>query len=237
MSTNLKTQIVTKVKEALTPLVVSSPKFKIDVLNAIKEELTKISPIDHPVDTVQWVPAKQIHSNDYNPNTVAPPEMRLLTHSILMDGYTQPIVVFKAEVDDAGDDTVEDRYIVVDGFHRYRVGTENKQVRTQVQGYLPIVVIDKPISDRMASTIRHNRARGKHGVKPMSEVVGDLIRAGWADSRIAKELGMEADEVLRLKQRKGLPDLFKDQDFSRAWVEEKLFAPLKELKSKTADNF
>ena len=231
MSPNLKTQIVTKVKEALTPLLISSPKVKIDVLNAIKEELSNISPIDHPVDTVQWVPAKQIHSNDYNPNTVAPPEMRLLTHSIVMDGYTQPIVVFK-------DDNAEvDRYIVVDGFHRYRVGTENKQVRTQVQGYLPIVVIDKPMSDRMASTIRHNRARGKHGVKPMSEVVGDLIRAGWADSRIAKELGMEADEVLRLKQRKGLPDLFKDQDFSRAWVEEKLFAPLKELKSKSPDNF
>lgn len=227
MPSKLQTSIVKKVHEALTPLLLSSPKLKIDVINAIKEELTKISPIHDPVDKVQWVPASQIHSNDYNPNTVAPPEMRLLTHSIMMDGYTQPIVVIQEG----------EKYIVVDGFHRYRVGMENKKIRTRVQGYLPVVVIDKPISDRMASTIRHNRARGKHGVKPMSEVVGDLIRTGWEDQRIAKELGMEADEVLRLKQRKGLPDLFKEQDFSRAWVEDKLFAPLKELKSKTADNF
>ena len=223
---NLKNQIIQEVKKALTPLLVSSPKLKIDVLNAIKEELTKLSPLKDPVDRVQWVPIQKLHANDYNPNTVAPPEMRLLTHSIMMDGYTQPIVAFK--------DEKEDKYIVVDGFHRYRVGKETKKVRTRIQGYLPVVVIDKPLSDRMASTIRHNRARGKHGVRPMSEVVGDLIRAGWEDQRIAKELGMEADEVLRLKQRKGLPALFKDQDFSRAWVEEKLFAPLKELRSKSA---
>ena len=227
MPSNLKTTIVKQVKDALTPLMLSSPKLRVEVLNAIKEELTKLSPLHDPVDKVQWVSAKKIHANDYNPNTVAPPEMRLLTHSIMMDGFTQPIVVFQDG----------EKYIVVDGFHRYRVGTENKPIRTRLQGYLPVVVIDKPISDRMASTIRHNRARGKHGVRPMSEVVGDLIRAGWADQRIAKELGMEADEVLRLKQRKGLPELFKDQDFSRAWVEEKLFAPLKELKSKTAKDF
>lgn len=227
MPSKLQSNILKKVQETLTPLLLSSPKQKIEILNAIKEELSKYSPMEDPVDVIQWVAAKDIQANDYNPNTVAPPEMRLLTHSILMDGFTQPIVVYKEGK----------KYVVVDGFHRYRVGTENKKVRTSIHGYLPVVVIDKPISERMASTIRHNRARGKHGVKPMSEVVGDLIRAGWEDKRIAKELGMEADEVLRLKQRKGLPDLFKDRDFSRAWVEEKLFAPLKELKSKTAEDF
>jgi ParB-like chromosome segregation protein Spo0J len=223
----LKDSILQQLKKILAPLALNDRKVKFDILNAIKQELSKYSPLNDPVDVVQWIPAKKIHANAYNPNNVAPPEMRLLTHSILMDGYTQPIVVFQDG----------DTYEVVDGFHRLRVGTEQKEIKNRLQGYLPVVIIDKPISDRMASTIRHNRARGKHGVKPMSEVVGDLIIAGWEDARIAKELGMEADEVLRLKQRKGLPELFKDEDFSKAWVEEKLFAPLKELHSKSPENF
>ncbi|MHA1744519.1 MAG: IbrB-like domain-containing protein [Promethearchaeota archaeon] len=223
----LKESILEQLNKILAPLTINEPKTKFEILNAIKQELGKYSPLNDPVDVVQWVSAKKIRSNTYNPNNVAPPEMRLLTHSILMDGFTQPIVVFKDG----------DMYEIVDGFHRFRVGTEKKKIKSRLQGYLPVVIIDKPISERMASTIRHNRARGKHGVKPMSEVVGDLIVAGWEDAKIAKELGMEADEVLRLKQRKGLPELFKDEDFSRAWVEEKLFAPLKELKSKSPEHF
>jgi len=226
-NSTLKDSILKQMKTILAPLAINDRKTKFDIINAIKQELSKYSPLKDPVDVVQWVPAKKIRANTYNPNNVAPPEMRLLTHSISMDGFTQPIVCFKDG----------DTYEVVDGFHRFRVGTEQKPIKERLQGFLPVVVIDKPISERMASTIRHNRARGKHGVKPMSEVLGDLIIAGWEDGRIAKELGMEADEVLRLKQRKGLPELFKDEDFSRAWVEDKLFAPLKELKSKSPEYF
>jgi len=223
----LKESIISELKKIISPIMIGERSTQLDILNAIKLELSKISPLKDPVDTVQWIPADKIHANEYNPNTVAPPEMRLLTHSILMDGFTQPIVAYKDG----------DSYEVVDGFHRYRAGTENKMINNRLKGFLPIVVIDKPISERMASTIRHNRARGKHGVKPMSEVVGGLVKVGWNDEKVAKELGMQADEVLRLKQRKGLPELFKDKDFSRAWVEEKLFAPLKELKSKDPKDF
>ncbi len=223
----LKESIISDLKKILAPIMIGERSTQLEILNAIKLELSKISPMEDPVDAVQWIQASKIHANEYNPNNVAPPEMRLLTHSILMDGFTQPIVAYKEG----------DSYEVVDGFHRYRAGTEEKLIKNRLKGYLPIVVIDKPISERMASTIRHNRARGKHGVKPMSEVVGDLIKMGWNNERVAKELGMQADEVLRLKQRKGIPEIFKDKDFSRAWVEEKLFAPLKELKSKDPKDF
>ena len=159
---------------------------------------------EHPVSSVQWVSADVVYANDYNPNKVAPPEMKLLKHSIETNGYTQPIVVWK----------VEDGYEVIDGFHRHKVGKE--------LGYthLPVVVInekDTGRSDRIAATIRHNRARGKHQINAMSDIVVELSRRNWSDKRIGKELGMDPDEVLRLKQITGLAELFADEEFSEAW--------------------
>jgi hypothetical protein len=145
---------------------------------------------------------------------VAPPEMKLLEHSITQDGYTQPIVSWSRD----------DVYEVVDGFHRHRVGKECKAVRERIKGYLPLVVINterQERSDRIAATIRHNRARGKHKVEAMSDIVIELKRRNWSDERIAKELGMDADEVLRLCQITGLAEAFKDQAFSEAWEVDK----------------
>lgn len=184
---------------------------KVDALNEVRRELSRISPFaDQPVDCVQWVLMDKVVANDYNPNKVAPPEMRLLELSVREDGYTQPIVSYY--------DKDLDQDIVVDGFHRNRVGKECPDVRERVHGYLPIVVIDKDISGRMASTIRHNRARGTHEVQGMAEIVAELHLKGMSDKKIGEELGMEKDEVLRLKQFMGLGDLFKNRDFSKAWV-------------------
>lgn len=184
---------------------------KIEAINTVRRALHEISPFkDEPVDCVVWVPAEKVEANDYNPNAVAPPEMRLLQHSIREDGYTQPIVGFW------DDDHIE----VVDGFHRNRVGKECDDVRERVKGYLPVTVINdsrRDRGDRIASTIRHNRARGKHAVTAMSDIILELSRRNWSDKRIAKELGMEPDEVLRLKQITGLAELFADKDFSMAW--------------------
>jgi ParB-like chromosome segregation protein Spo0J len=159
---------------------------------------------------VLWVDAEQLQANDYNPNVVAPPEMRLLQRSIMTDGYTQPIVAWP----------VEDGYEVVDGFHRNRVGREVGAVRKRVRGRLPVAVINTDRTgkdDRMAATIRHNRARGVHTVDGMSDIVLELARRGKTDEWIAGELGMEPDEVLRLKQVQGLAELFADEEFSEAW--------------------
>jgi ParB-like chromosome segregation protein Spo0J len=153
------------------------------------------------------VPAEQVHANDYNPNTVAPPEMELREHSIRSDGFTQPIVVWETE----------DGFEVVDGFHRYQVGLKMGLT------HLPVVVVNDDRTDRedrIASTIRHNRARGKHQVGAMSDIVQELARRNWTDRRIGKELGMDPDEVLRLKQISGLAELFSDRDFSEAWEAE-----------------
>lgn len=162
------------------------------------------------MDCVEWLDADKVVPNDYNPNAVAPPEMRLLEHSIRQDGFTQPIV--------ASSDG--DIFIVVDGFHRSRVGKECRAVRERTHEYLPVVRIreGKGIKERMAATIRHNRARGVHGVMPMIDLVAELCRQGWEDAEIAKEVGMSADEVLRYKQHSGLPELFKDRGYSKAWI-------------------
>lgn len=180
-------------------------------LNELRGILAEFSPFQgEPVDRVEWVPQAQVQANAYNPNQVAPPEMELLRLSILADGFTQPIV-----------SNLEDGHReVVDGFHRSRVGREFPDVAERVKGYLPLVQIrsdrgDRP--DRMASTIRHNRARGKHQVIKMSEIVLELKRRNWSDSKVAKELGMDADEVLRLTQITGLAEAFKDGEFSEAW--------------------
>lgn len=183
-------------------------------LNALRLMIAEFSPFaSEPVDCVQWVPHEAVVANDYNPNTVAPPEMELLRLSIVADGYTQPIVT-NAE---AG------ACMVVDGFHRNRVGRECEDVKARVHGYLPIVQIRgtrTDEADRMASTIRHNRARGKHRVEGMSEIVLALKRRNWSDAKIGKELGMDPDEVLRLAQITGLAEAFKDREFSLAWEAE-----------------
>jgi ParB-like chromosome segregation protein Spo0J len=136
--------------------------------------------------------------------------MKLLEHSIGEDGYTQPIVAWLNG----------DKYEVVDGFHRHRVGRESAQIRKRILGYLPLTIINDTRldrSDRIASTIRHNRARGKHKVEAMSDIVVELKRRNWSDEKIAKELGMDPDEVLRLTQITGLAELFANQDFSKSW--------------------
>lgn len=184
-----------------------------EAVNTLREAIAEHSPFkDEPVDFVQWVKSDDVHANDYNPNVVAPPEMELLRLSIAADGYTQPIVTMP-------DGESEER-TVIDGFHRNRVGKECDDVRKRVHGYLPVVTIRgdrRGRNDRIASTIRHNRARGKHRIDAMSEIVVELKRRNWSDERVAKELGMDPDEVLRLCQLTGLAELFNDSDFSRSW--------------------
>src|SRR3990167_3044246 len=184
---------------------------KIDALNFIRFSLHEISPFrNEPVDCVVWVPGESVEANDYNPNKVAPPEMRLLEVSILEDGYTQPIVTW------ANDGLRE----VVDGFHRNRIGKECNEIRKRLLGYLPVTTVnDNKLDrgDRIATTIRHNKARGKHQISAMSDIVVELSRRNWSDAKISKELGMDADEVLRLKQITGLAEMFADEEFSEAW--------------------
>lgn len=184
---------------------------KIQAINTIKSELKKASPFSvEPVDCVQWVKQELVIANDYNPNSVAPPEMELLHVSIQEDGYTQPIVVYQHD----------GIYEVVDGFHRNKVGKSYADIKARIHGYLPVTIINderNSKADRIASTIRHNRARGKHKVDAMSDIVIELKRRNWSDKKIAKELGMDADEVLRLTQITGLAEMFGDKDFSEAW--------------------
>lgn len=162
-----------------------------------------------PVYGVRPVPLEKIRANEYNPNKVAPPEMRLLYDSIKQDGYTMPIVCYYNKDDDM--------YEIVDGFHRYSVMLQHDDIREREGGVLPVSVIDKPIDERMASTIRHNRARGAHDVDLMSNIVAELHKIGRSDAWLAKHLGMGKDEILRLKQITGLAEAFKDNDFSPAW--------------------
>lgn len=162
-----------------------------------------------PVYQVIAVPIEKVEPNTYNPNVVAPPEMKLLYESIKADGYTMPVVCYH--------DEEHDKYIIVDGFHRYRIMLEYKDIYEREKGLLPVSVIDKPIDQRMASTIRHNRARGSHDVDLMSNIVRELHEMGRSDQWIAKHLGMDPDEILRLKQITGLAALFKDIEFGKAW--------------------
>lgn len=184
---------------------------RVRLLNEMRHIIHTHSPFrDEPVDFVQWIPIDDVAANDYNPNSVAPPEMELLRLSIMADGYTQPIVANQ----ESG------TFVVVDGFHRNRVGRECGEVAERIKGHLPVVQIRETqvdTADRMASTIRHNRARGKHQVEAMSDIVLDLKRRNWSDKKIGKELGMDPDEVLRLAQITGLAEAFADKEFSEAW--------------------
>lgn len=209
-----KTQsVVEQIKQLIQSELTSLPIDElVESINEIRQATHDISPFKtEPVDFVRWVKNPLVHANDYNPNSVAPPEMELLRHSIASDGYTQPIVSMP---DGVG------AFEVIDGFHRHRVGKECEDIQSRVHGYLPLVQIrlsqhDK--NDRMAATIRHNRARGAHKVDSMADIVVELKRRFWSDKKIAKELGMEPDEVLRLTQVTGLAGLFSDREFSEAW--------------------
>ncbi len=184
---------------------------RLDVINELRLALREHSPMRRePVDCVLWVEAGLVQANDYNPNVVAPPEMRLLQRSIMADGFTQPIVTWPAG----------DGFEVVDGFHRTRVAKEVGAVASRLGGRVPVTVINpdrEAKEDRIAATIRHNRARGVHQVDAMSDIVIELARRNWSDEKISRELGMEPDEVLRLRQVTGLAELFADRKFSEAW--------------------
>lgn len=162
-----------------------------------------------PVYNVRCVPVEKISANSYNPNSVAPPEMALLEVSIWEDGYTMPVVCYYLPE--------TDKYEIVDGYHRYTTLKTSQRIFDRENGCLPVVVIDKDETNRMASTIRHNRARGSHSIDLMSNIVAELTKSGMSDAWILKHVGMDKDELLRLKQITGLADLFKDKNFSDAW--------------------
>lgn len=186
---------------------------RINAINALRAAIHKNSPFsEQPVDCVLWVKQDNITANDYNPNNVAPPEKRLLSKSLELDGFTQPIVVTQ---------NASQHYEIVDGFHRHEIGTNRASLKRQLKGYLPVTCLREDRQDkhnRMAATIRHNRARGRHQINAMSEIVRELVQLGWNDERIGKELGMDNDEVLRLKQINGLLELFADRRYSEAWT-------------------
>ena len=200
--------LTSELLEELKPL---SETERIDALNNIRQQLHKTSPFkNEPCDCILWIRQENIRANEYNPNHVATPEMKLLYESIKSDGYTMPIVTY---------DLKDGNREIVDGFHRNRIGREHTDIKKRLHGYLPVSTIDKPDDERIGSTIRHNRARGTHGIRPMSDIVLDLSRQGWDDAKICEKLGMELDEVIRLKQITGLKDAFMNHEFSRSWEE------------------
>lgn len=202
MENNIIQSVVTYIES------LQSDTDKINFINKLNSTVSKKHPIKHPVNNIQFVKMNDLIANDYNPNKVAPPEMKLLEKSILEDGYTMPIVVYKNKK----------YFTIVDGFHRHRVGKESLKVRETLKGYLPVSIIDKPDAERMASTIRHNRARGVHNVQVESEeIVAKLVLSGWSDKKIKEELGYDDEELNRKKQITGLGTLFKNRDFSMSW--------------------
>jgi len=197
-------------KEQINKILEAFPD-KIKGIEAIRNYLHEISPLNsQPVNYVKWVPVEDVEPNDYNPNSVASTEMKLLYTSILHDGYTQPVVTIW--------DAEKKKYVIVDGFHRYFTCRNNKDIRDRNHGLLPIVVINKEINDRMASTVRHNRARGKHSIAGMSSMVFQMLDNGWSDSAICNELGMEPEELIRLKHITGFSKLFEYTEYKKSWV-------------------
>lgn len=183
---------------------------KIEFIETIKDILHELSPLkDQPVDRILWVDIDKVQANDYNPNAVAKVEMKLLHTSIMHDGYTQPVVTI-------WDESIN-KYVIIDGFHRYTICKSYEDVLNRNQGKIPIVVLKKDINDRMASTIRHNRARGKHSIKGMSNIVFEMLDNGWNDIDICNELGMEVEELIRLKHITGFAKLFENTEYKKAW--------------------
>jgi ParB-like chromosome segregation protein Spo0J len=199
----------------------------IDADNERRVKAHRESPFkDHPVNCIRWVPIEKVTPNDYNPNSVAKIEMGLLHTSIKHDGYTQPVVtIYDAE---------RDLYVIVDGFHRYFTMRTNKDIYDSTGGRLPIVVLDKTINERMASTVRHNRARGKHSVEGMSSMVFKMLENGWKDEDICNELGMGPEELLRLKHVTGFSKLFADVEYRKAWMSRAQIRVAKEFKEQEA---
>ena len=184
----------------------------IDAINEINELMFKNSPYKHnPVSNVKWVEIEKDEANTYNPNIVASQELKLLAVSVSHDGFTQPIVTIY--------DEKQDKYIIVDGFHRYYINKVYHSIREGNNSRVPIVVINKNVNDRMASTIRHNRARGKHTVQGMGQLIYKMIDNGWDDVHICNELGLEPDELMRLKHVSGVAKLFAGKDYNNAWEE------------------
>lgn len=199
----------TDIKKYIIELITQASD-TITVIEEIREYLHTLCPLNsQPIDRVRWIHIDKITPNDYNPNSVAKTEMGLLYTSILHDGYTQPIVtIYDPEID---------KYVIVDGFHRYFICKTNKDIFDRNKGLLPVVVINKDINDRMASTIRHNRARGMHSVTGMSSMVFEMLSNGWSEEAICNELGMQAEEILKLKHITGFSALFKNTQYNQAW--------------------
>jgi ParB-like chromosome segregation protein Spo0J len=207
---------------------VSTAKHTVDLIEEVKEVLHEISPQSNaPVDRVRWVPLEEVEPNDYNPNSVAKVEMGLLFKSIDKDGYTQPVVTIR--------DEEKGKYVIVDGFHRYFTMRRSSKIRERCNGLLPIVVIKKDINERMAATVRHNRARGKHSVDGMANMVFQMLENGMSDADICNELGMEAEELVRLKHITGFSKLFKDVAYNKAWVNENQIKIKMKRKKEEAD--
>jgi ParB-like chromosome segregation protein Spo0J len=206
------TSLVSEITASFESLALLSDDDRMDAINQIRLALHALSPMkEHPVDCVLWIPQEEIHANAYNPNSVAPPEMALLEKSIEEDGYTQPVVVWQES---------DDKYEIIDGFHRSLVA-RSVTVCDRVQGRLPVTITNAARTaraDRMASTIRHNRARGEHSTELMQSIVSELVQSGMSDKWIMQHIGMDVDELLRLKQLTGLAALFKNKEFSRSWV-------------------
>jgi len=189
---------------------ITDTREKILFLEELRAFIHEISPQhSQPVNFVRWIPIEKVHANDYNPNSVAKNEMRLLYVSISHDGYTQPVVTVY--------DDEKDQYVIVDGFHRYTTMRLNQDIADRNNGLLPVVVIEKSINDRMASTVRHNRARGKHSVSGMANMVFQMLENGWTDEAICAELGVEPDELIRLKHVTGFSKLFENVEYRRSW--------------------
>jgi len=207
---NPKLEITKTLSVLVKQLEEQEEQTQIENLELIREILHRAHPIDQPIDRVKWVNIEEVQANDYNPNSVASKEMQLLYTSVKEDGYTQPIVTIK--------DKEINKYVIIDGFHRYFTAKSNPDILDRNKGRLPIVVLDKDINDRMASTVRHNRARGSHSVNGMSNMVFKMLDNGWSDERICKHLGMDAEELLRLKHITGFSKLFDNTEYSKAWV-------------------
>jgi len=201
--------IASRLQEMLAGAAELPLEERVEIFNAVSATMKDFLGLPHPVTGVRLVRADTVRGNDYNPNVVAPPEMRLLQHSIRKDGVTMPVVVAR--------DPETGQNVVVDGFHRTTVIKTCPDVHESLGGYVPVVELDKTLEDRMTSTVRHNMARGTHQVELSAKLVTALTKHHWSNERISEELGMDPDEVLRLKQITGLAEAFRDREFSKAW--------------------
>lgn len=201
------------VRDAIQSLVDTADDPNV-ALNNVQSIVSELRPIDEfPIDDVKFVPLEKVSANSYNPNQVSDNEMELLYKSIKADGYTQPVVCVEDETYD-GDET---RLEIIDGFHRYITMKRHSDIRERSNGLLPITVLDKTMNEQRAATVRHNRASGKHTTSGKSQVVFEMLQDGWDDERICEELGMEPEELARLKHTSGFAKLFDDTDYSQPW--------------------